>query len=851
MVLIVHAQTSTDLFRMNFGTRWIKPVDDWLATRWLDDFKYESLPSSATFIRLLDIEDGNRSDIIRCSLRKVNLDANPDFDALSYSWQKDIFKDKQWGYLRVLLPSIPLFSAWAGRSKAIICNGGILFIQENLFDFLLRLREMKKDRSIWIDALCINQRDKEERSFQVVLMDKIYGSADTVLVWLGEPSKGSTTGMEFMAKLRNYDEWSSTSHQIAHGTRQEVWRLYQADYSAGYPTAAFFKREYFQRSWVVQELVLAKKLCFYIGSTEISSDVLLNGAMWVLTAGKYISLINRMLSADRTGYESVPYIFQARDKHRNGKLLSLQDYLSLCRGLRATDPRDKVFATLGVVDKTSLEVDLGMVGNPRIPRPESIRRPRCVECSLPLKRSLPHTSAKNLMDKALKIVGITNKTSVETEYYTAKATAMSRKPSTRSTPRRLKADYNKCVVCVYRECTGCLLNQTNLPHVLSLVGKTQNGVEGLPSWIPDYSVPLQPKPFSSLGCPDFRSTSSVPSDYRLSGNGRELHLSASQWDTIEKLGESYDAFHFYHLIKLQGHMLDLVSAIGKNYAPTGEETLSALRCTLTANLSYGSTTLPEEADEEFFEWLVETFSSAIALQQHPLGFLMMIISYIFQRAGTSLGGGGDPWFESGTQSLAAAIGARVGSKLGMGGDTGSDNGAQPRLETILCTAVPLHTINRYVLKKTPTGAGQKSSQEDQDSDELGSAILSLFRGSLSRKDTENNQDPRDPQDADKPQTEDQKIPVLQRSSFSAAFDAVYKHRRIFLTSKHYLGIGPSELKEGDKVMLVAGADQPFIFRSAAKGSEVVRLIGGSYIHGIMNGEALDSEDVNFKSVRVI
>lgn len=51
---------------------------------------------------------------------------------------------------------------------------------------------------LWVDAICINQKDIVDKSHQITLMEEIYGGADSVLVWLGEESRSSTTAMTFI-----------------------------------------------------------------------------------------------------------------------------------------------------------------------------------------------------------------------------------------------------------------------------------------------------------------------------------------------------------------------------------------------------------------------------------------------------------------------------------------------------------------------------------------------------------------------------------------------------------------------------------------------------------------------------
>lgn len=72
-------------------------------------------------------------------------------------------------------------------------------------------------------------------------------------------------------------------------------------------------------------------------------------------------------------------------------------------------------------------------------------------------------------------------------------------------------------------------------------------------------------------------------------------------------------------------------------------------------------------------------------------------------------------------------------------------------------------------------------------------------------------------------------------------------RRIYRTSKGYLGLGPESLEPGDLVFIIAGSQVPFVLRKVA-GKERYRLVGESYIHGMMHGEALRSQDIQWKDL---
>lgn len=74
----------------------------------------------------------------------------------------------------------------AGQFYTITVNGISLSVMENLLHGLKRIRQSNESIPIWIDALCINQSDDAEQSFQVAMMADIYVGAKSVVIWLGE-----------------------------------------------------------------------------------------------------------------------------------------------------------------------------------------------------------------------------------------------------------------------------------------------------------------------------------------------------------------------------------------------------------------------------------------------------------------------------------------------------------------------------------------------------------------------------------------------------------------------------------------------------------------------------------------
>lgn len=89
---------------------------------------------------------------------------------------------------------------WGGQtpSEPVYCNDRLLTVTPNCAAILRRFRPSTEghSRSLWIDAICIDQASDDERSSQIKLMGHIYRNAEMVLVWLGGNEQSSQLGRE-------------------------------------------------------------------------------------------------------------------------------------------------------------------------------------------------------------------------------------------------------------------------------------------------------------------------------------------------------------------------------------------------------------------------------------------------------------------------------------------------------------------------------------------------------------------------------------------------------------------------------------------------------------------------------
>ncbi|MCJ1264724.1 hypothetical protein MMC22_004599 [Lobaria immixta] len=139
---------------------------------------YQPLQNSRE-IRLVKILPGNRRTKVSCVLAPASLDHDlPEYDALSYCWGD------------------------ASQKTWVTCNEQHLEITKDLFTAIHQFRHKDKTIRIWIDQLCIDQENLEERGNQVQLMRDIQSRALNTLVWLGGNADQSVLAFELMERLK-------------------------------------------------------------------------------------------------------------------------------------------------------------------------------------------------------------------------------------------------------------------------------------------------------------------------------------------------------------------------------------------------------------------------------------------------------------------------------------------------------------------------------------------------------------------------------------------------------------------------------------------------------------------------
>ena len=183
-------------------------------------------------IRLLYLQPGASGDKVKCTIKHAKLSDQPQYEALSYMWG----------------PHDCL--------QTILVNDFNINVRENMWLALQHLRLNAKTRILWVDAICINQKNIHERNHQVTQMGKIYNQAKAVIVWLGSPDSDSELAFEVLSRA----EWIEFIKppmdlaKIVVGTRK-LTSFY-----------SILTRDYWTRLWIIQEFLMAKDFTLQCGN---------------------------------------------------------------------------------------------------------------------------------------------------------------------------------------------------------------------------------------------------------------------------------------------------------------------------------------------------------------------------------------------------------------------------------------------------------------------------------------------------------------------------------------------------------------------------------------------------------
>ena len=271
----------------------------------LTDYKHNPLHIGlGQEIRLVVLLPGEYSDPIRCGIIHVLL-GGTEFDAVSYTWATEKGDDRQ--------------------SKVVqIGDRHSMHVTINCEYALRQLRDQHTERRLWIDAICINQEDINERSHQVGIMDQIFSTANCVIMSIPYAPPNSRypdleASVDDLAPLFRWLQ--KPSEEVYTNNKKQIERA----------LIGLLRSRYFQRAWVIQEIALAKKLRLRCETYE---------------AEIFFPILDRI----RQGFESPPALNWSPGLFRHSDIISCLQAGFKCK---ARDGKDRIFAVLSLMEPSS------------------------------------------------------------------------------------------------------------------------------------------------------------------------------------------------------------------------------------------------------------------------------------------------------------------------------------------------------------------------------------------------------------------------------------------------------------------------------------------------------------------
>ena len=300
------------------------------------DYEYQKLENG--YIRLLSLSREHSNGIPRCSLVTISFDEaiQASYEAVSYTWGKD------------------------GRDSSILVGCSQLRVTKSVYSIVSSMTPLRGTCLLWVDFICINQKDNAEKSSQVRMMREIYSRAAQVLVFLssGRMDPQSCTmakqHLEMLAAQsrrgeRNFSNFYGEINEFSQSvTRSPGWT----------ELGKLLNHPYWSRVWIIQEVAVAKTLKVIYGQVEMQWEDLVVYAMSsadlgtanVVDTNLDISLASlQEICVSVAGVADICRVHSMRADFQGDRKRTLADLLLASSPHLATNKLDHVYALQGLV----------------------------------------------------------------------------------------------------------------------------------------------------------------------------------------------------------------------------------------------------------------------------------------------------------------------------------------------------------------------------------------------------------------------------------------------------------------------------------------------------------------------
>ncbi|KAF9767656.1 hypothetical protein IL306_015155 [Fusarium sp. DS 682] len=781
---------------------------------------------------------------------------------------------------------------WQNRTHhEIEVDGNRVPIEENLLSFfqsLLKLRaalapepgaeESSTYRTIslpiWADALCINQEDLDERAAQVKLMGRLYKSANQVLAWVGKYDRLSELAIEAMGMILDFDATRLHDQGSYYPDQEEVTMssIPKMTVLHWFALFSFFQRLWFRRAWVAQEVVFAKHITMVCGATLQHMDFILAIVGFLEQTGLDIELCkfgqnfltNRAVSDQTQHWEKLSLLSEQPANMSNELKVTPRDALSFILGYHHIRSR-LGFCHAGLPMVTLLKDEGGETEK------SSSHTGRWALKSYEVTNLVDHDIVESF-SKELGIMGFRferrklHLLSVLSDFRDLEATDPRDKIfaflNLAEDGLGLVPDYNADVADVFIQATKAMIQKRIGSHlaVLSHVqDSSDTRVQGLPSWVPDFSARLGRVPFEQGGHDDRFCAGThddvdlddwiihIDTDNHLSVNGikiddvsistelnqdpvvqalrlalhspAEYPVPARAWSVEKTSTNNSRRFIRPSLALTRVEALWRTLIIDKFTEANGNDDYMDSRVNLGIGFSNWILTDILEARDLFVEWIgLHSESWTWSLIKKSLNTRLALWSAMYDGRQLS-----DELQVPELEDALADMKAKVAQEPGQLGKEGEE----------------------------PEGKGEER-QEDLDRGGEGDGDIEnpsqmgflpsarLIQRSFRAPQAEEDLKDQDPLGGKYKRPSMQRLTPLGRRklrNFEKHMRNATQGRKLFMTESGLLGLGPKSLGQGtskDEVWILMGARVPFILHHIE--GRKYRVVGEAYVHGLMYGE---------------
>ena len=415
---------------------------------------------------------------VSCTLKTVSLHECPSYTALSYTWGETT------------------------PCKTIRVDGKAVTVRANLEAALSHIQEDDRAVTLWVDAICIDQKNMGEKSQQVRMMRDIYAKSEYVLVWLGMAAQDSDIAMDLLKKIGEkaieagiLDLRGNDFENLSNPGANERLRNIKASLDAFAQTAEldffhtsltdFSEREYWIRTWIVQEVGVAQAVTLMCGS-------------------KTMSLKNFAAASNFCGFA----------RQRRAENMTLEEWMDPVRG-----PLLKASMAKAPSSAPNIIVGIRRRYQRETGDPESIFGLLKRACFA--RAAISPLKATDSRDKIYGLLGLDSS----------------------NEQLGIAPDYTRSAQEVYTDATRAFIAKGEV-NILAW-SQQHKIVQGLPSWVPDFSSPIRQP------CGENDRIGSTGATFMASGQHPALILSHES----------------PHVIGLRGVFIDTIASVGTPREP--------------------------------------------------------------------------------------------------------------------------------------------------------------------------------------------------------------------------------------------------------------------------------------------